>query len=181
MKRFQSINSIFLIGMTGVGKTTLGSRLAEALDCPFIDTDKRIESQCKSTITALVEVHGLPYLRMQEAITIDEIVMHPKKCIVATGGGLPTIPQAMDKMNAAGTTVYLSASIETLLQRYAQQERLIFQHIPGSTLFEKVALLLEARIPIYSQAQLFVQVDGLIPELLVAVLIDKLQAIGAIN
>ncbi len=78
--------SIVLVGIMGCGKSAIGSRLAMALEIPFIDLDNEIEKAAGMTISEIFEKHGEPYFRKIEKDIIADI-LNNELCVLATGGG----------------------------------------------------------------------------------------------
>jgi shikimate kinase len=108
---------IFLIGMPGAGKTTIGRQLSSALNMPFIDLDEYIVSQQGQSIPALFAAKGQSYFRHAEAEALREVAAGAAGAIVATGGGTPCFLDNMDFMNAHGTTVFLKIPADIVAER----------------------------------------------------------------
>lgn len=110
--------NIILIGFMGVGKTSLGKKLANALNYEFIDTDYLIEEREQMSVSDIFKQHGEEYFRKLEGEVVDEL---PKtKSVIATGGGLPCHQDIMDKLNAIGYTIYLHRPAKELAIRLRQ-------------------------------------------------------------
>lgn len=112
---------IFIIGFTGVGKTTYGRKLAEALQVPFYDLDEVIERSEHQTIAEIFSKKGENYFRELEAKTLREIPTN-KFAIVACGGGTPCFHNNLDYLKEKGTVVYLRKSPEEIYQQLSQTE-----------------------------------------------------------
>ncbi|MBK0403304.1 shikimate kinase [Adhaeribacter sp. BT258] len=108
---------IYLIGMPGAGKTTLGRNLAAQLGRTFLDLDEAIEEAAGKTIPQIFEEKGEAYFRELEAETLKTVSFSAEKLVVATGGGTPCFHQNMAFMHAHGLTVYLKVSPEVLAER----------------------------------------------------------------
>ncbi len=106
---------IFLVGMPGSGKTTVGKLLAEALMMPFFDTDSIIASMYGMTISDIINTLGETRFREMEAALIRSWKM--EQAVVATGGGLPCFNNLMSDLKAKGTTIYLESTPEILAKR----------------------------------------------------------------
>ncbi len=78
---------ITLIGIMGVGKTTIGNRLAKTLSIDFIDSDKEIEKDLNTTINQIFTSKSEAYFRKIEAIKIKEIIEEDRPVILSIGGG----------------------------------------------------------------------------------------------
>lgn len=108
-------NTIFLIGMMGSGKSTIGARLADLLGLPFIDTDAAIEKKEGRTIQQIFEQEGEVYFREKEQQLLQQL---PQQAgVVACGGGLPCFYDNMELLKSKGIVVYLEASAEQLFER----------------------------------------------------------------
>src|SRR5215217_5818033 len=100
-------NPIFLIGMPGAGKTTVGRKLASTLNRPFLDLDEYMESKEGMPVRELFATRGEEYFRLAEAQALREVVEQATAGIIATGGGAPCFHGSMAFMNQVGTTIYL--------------------------------------------------------------------------
>ena len=115
---------IFLIGMPGAGKTTIGRKLSAALQMPFIDLDEYIVSKHGQSIPELFAAKGESYFRQAEAAALREVAATAGAAVVATGGGAPCFLDNMTFMNAHGTTVFLKMPADIVVERLmAAQER----------------------------------------------------------
>jgi shikimate kinase len=108
---------VFLVGLSGSGKTSVGSALANRLGVNFFDTDLLIEKMEEAPISNIFEEMGEPYFRNCEIQAIDRICNTEKSGIVATGGGLPAIEGMIPKLRDNGLTIYMSASLDELWNR----------------------------------------------------------------
>lgn len=108
-------NTIFLIGMMGSGKSTIGSALAEMLNRPFLDTDIEIERLEGRSVTKIFEESGEVYFREKE----QEWIMHMpnQSAVVACGGGLPCFYDNIELLKSKGMVVYLEGKQEVLFER----------------------------------------------------------------
>ena len=100
-------HTIFLIGMMGSGKSTIGARLAELLALPFVDTDAAIEKAEGRSVQQIFEQEGEGYFREKEQQFLQQL---PQQAgVVACGGGLPCFFNNMELLTAKGTVIYLEA------------------------------------------------------------------------
>ena len=109
-------DNIYLIGLMGAGKTTIGRQLAKALQLPFYDSDKAIEEQTGVDIPTIFEYEGEEGFRTREQNMIAELTQI-NGCVLATGGG--AILRAVNRkaLTENGFVVYLQCSVDKILQR----------------------------------------------------------------
>ena len=113
--KYESRN-VFLVGLMGAGKTTIGRSLAKRLGMPFIDTDQVIEARTGVSIPTIFEIEGEDGFRKREAQTIEEFSLKHNQ-IVATGGGGVLRPENRANMRAGGFVVYLNVPPPILIER----------------------------------------------------------------
>ena len=105
--------NIVLIGMPGSGKSTVGRRLASALDMSFIDTDGLLEKAAKTSIQNLVDGRGIHFFRhLEEQVLCD---LQLKNHIISTGGSAVYSQAAMQHLSTNGLTICLKISKKTML------------------------------------------------------------------
>ena len=108
--------SIFLVGMMGAGKTSVGKLLARHLGKTFHDSDHLIETRTGVKISVIFELEGEDGFRAREAAVISELTAL-KNIVLATGGGVVLDPRNRELLKARGTVVYLRASVNELWNR----------------------------------------------------------------
>ncbi|WP_233555580.1 shikimate kinase [Pontibacter oryzae] len=134
---------IFLIGMMGSGKTTLGRQLAQRLGYTFVDLDEYIVRQQGQSIAELFAVQGQEHFRSLERQALQQIAAQHQQAVVATGGGAPCFFDNIDFMNRQGQTFFLDVPANQLasrLLRRGQQERPL---LAGKTADELISYLTE--------------------------------------
>ncbi len=114
-------NNIFLVGLMGAGKTTIGRLLARRLDMTFIDSDHEIEARTGATIPWIFEIEGEASFRRREADVIRELTAQ-NGIVLATGGGAVLDPASRALLAERGTVIYLRASVSSILQRTAHDK-----------------------------------------------------------
>ena len=108
--------NIFLVGMMGAGKTTLGKALAQRLRREFVDTDRVLVERTGVPVATIFEIEGEEGFRRREALALAELAQR-SDCVIATGGGIVLAPENRQAMRASGTVVYLRARLESLWER----------------------------------------------------------------
>lgn len=144
---------IFLIGLPGSGKTTIGRALAERLAIPFVDLDVEVEKKEGCSIGQIFEREGEPYFRQAEASVLREISTTHDSFVMATGGGTPCFYEGIEFMNGHGVTVFLDVPLDMLLKRLSKSgvaERPLFQK--GLNIGEALQQLQLARQKFYNLA-----------------------------
>jgi shikimate kinase len=141
--------NIFLVGMMGSGKTTLGRALAQRLQLPFVDTDRLLVERTGVPVTTIFEIEGEEGFRKRESAVIAELAQGEGR-VVATGGGAVLSAANRELMRAHGTVIYLRARLESLWERtrHDTTRPLLATPNPRATLAD----LLLARDPLYREA-----------------------------
>jgi shikimate kinase len=173
--------SVVLVGMMGVGKSSIGRRLATRLGVPFVDADAEIEKAAGMSIADIFAGHGEADFRSGEARVIARLLDGGPQ-VLATGGGAVMNADTRAAIKAKGVSIWLSAEFDVLLRRINKRknERPMLQTAdPAATLRE----LLVAREPVYALADLTVQSrevphDAIVSEIMAA-LAAFLNAPGA--
>ncbi|MDO8715069.1 MAG: shikimate kinase [Polynucleobacter sp.] len=111
-----SSNNIFLIGLMGAGKSTVGKLLAKKLGRRFLDADHVIEDRCGVKIPIIFEMEGEDGFRKREAQAIKDITAE-QDVILATGGGAILLPENRQFLSERGTVIYLHANPMELWHR----------------------------------------------------------------
>jgi shikimate kinase len=141
--------NIFLVGMMGAGKTTLGRALACKLQLEFIDTDKLLVDRTGVPVGTIFEIEGEDGFRRREAAVLAELAERDG-CVIATGGGAVLAECNRRVMRSHGTVIYLRARLENLWERMRHDTTrpLLATPDPRATL----AGLIEKRDPLYREA-----------------------------
>ncbi len=151
VRRALQKRSIILIGMRGSGKSSIGRRLAAALELPFVDADAEIEQAAGMTIEDMFAVHGEPYFREGEKRVIRRLLQAGPQ-VLSTGGGAVVSPVTRAAIAKGGISIWLDAPIDLLLQRVLRRDNrpLLKTHDPRAVLER----LLSERRPFYAEADL---------------------------
>lgn len=108
--------TIFLVGMMGAGKTTVGKALARRLGRSFIDCDREIVDRTGVPIATIFEIEGEAGFRRRESQVLAELATR-RGTVVATGGGAVLAEENRRAMRAGGTVVYLRVAVDHLHER----------------------------------------------------------------
>ena len=108
--------NLYLVGLMGAGKTTVGRVLARRLKLRFLDSDHEIERRCGVKIPVIFEIEGEPGFRARESTVLAELAQL-RGIVLATGGGVVIAPENRRVLAASGTVVYLHAQPEDLYER----------------------------------------------------------------
>jgi len=140
--------NVFLVGLMGAGKTTIGRILARKLGLRFIDSDHEIEARTGATIPWIFEIEGEASFRRREAEVIRELTGQ-QDIVLATGGGAILNPDSRAYLQERGTVIYLRASVNSILQRTAHDKnRPLLQTADPR---KKLEELMAVRDPLYTE------------------------------
>lgn len=109
--------------MTGVGKTSIGRRLADLLGAEFLDTDAEVSRQCHMSITDFWERHGEDAFRRLERQAVQAAVRRERPTVIATGGGAILSKPSRDAMRDSGTVVWIEKDLDQLAHRLRTKKR----------------------------------------------------------
>ncbi|MFQ8928052.1 MAG: shikimate kinase [Evtepia gabavorous] len=136
------MHNVILIGMPGVGKSTLGVLLAKTLGMTFLDTDLVIQDQKKALLRELIAQHGIDgFLALEGTVCAG---LQAENAVIATGGSVVYEPEAMAHLREIGTVVYLKLGYKAGPPA-GQPQKPRGGSPPGPTL----RMLYEQRIPLY--------------------------------
>lgn len=163
LKRFDG--SIYLCGFMATGKSTVGRRVAELLEMPFVDLDDVITEKEGKTIKEIFEQEGEEYFRKVEWTCLLELT-RTYKGIVALGGGALHNQRVVDHLKVHGLLVYLKTPLDVIVERVMRNtKRPIVLDDNGKlktrdTLFSELKTLYSSREPLYEQAQITLEGNG---------------------
>lgn len=112
--------AIALVGMMGVGKTTIGRRLAPRLGLPFFDADAEIEQAAGMSVADLFRLHGEKSFREGEARVIARLLEGPP-IVLATGGGALTTPETRERIKTRSLSIWIKADTDTIVRRASRR------------------------------------------------------------
>ena len=166
---------ITLVGMMGSGKSTVGRRLAVALQRPFIDADKELEARCGVTIATIFELEGEEGFRNRETLLIGELSSRAG-IVLATGGGAVLRPANREVLRANSLAIYLRAALPGLWHPLPHHKVRPLLRAPNPR--QRIAELLALRDPLYEETAHLVVLTGRQPaERLAADIIGQLPAV----
>jgi shikimate kinase len=144
---------IVLVGLMGAGKTSIGRRLAEKMDLPFVDADVEIEKAAGKSIPDIFADHGEAHFRDGERRVIARLLENGKQ-ILATGGGAFMNAETRAAIKNQSVSVWLRADLEVLLKRVGKRggRPLLENRDPAEVLQN----LIDLRYPVYAEADITV-------------------------
>lgn len=148
--------NIYLIGMMGAGKTTVGKLLAEKLQYRFIDTDNIIETVSQKSINQIFAEEGESVFRQLETDVLVQVSAY-LRTVIATGGGIVLRSNNWSYLQE-GMVIYLDAPVELLVSRLADdQTRPLLQ---AEDLTAKLTKLQQERASLYKEADITISVTA---------------------
>lgn len=148
--------AVILIGMMGVGKSTLGKELADQLGWEFKDTDKLLSYRLGRSIPQMFSIYGEDAFRQHETSILRGL--EPGPFVLATGGGIVTREENWTELRRLGKVVYIDVPTDILVARLAVSKKrrpLLETEDPEA----KIRELLESRRALYEQADLRVVIE----------------------
>jgi shikimate kinase len=139
---------VFLVGMMGAGKTTIGRGLAKVLGREFLDLDHELEARCGVRVPVIFEIEGEAGFRRREAQALQECTQR-RNIVLATGGGAILAEESRRTLHERGLVVYLRATLEELFRRTSRDRGrpLLANPDPKGTLRQMMTM----REPLYSE------------------------------
>lgn len=139
---------VVLVGMMGVGKSTVGRRVAAALGRPFSDSDEVIQERTGRTVAQIFASDGEPAFRVLETQVLSECLAATDPVVIAAAGGVVLDPANREALRRAGTVVWLQAPVSMLVERVAgSTHRPALEQDPAGTLSK----LSEGREGLYAE------------------------------
>ncbi len=169
------LSSVWLVGLSGAGKSTVGPLLARELDWRFVDLDRMIETAAAARAGEIFRIEGEAGFRRREVETTRRLAVE-RGLVVATGGGWAANPEAA-RIPEGCVRVWLRVAPETAaarLRRGSGTRPLLEGRDPADILAE----LLVRRERSYARAEIAVDTDGRSPEQVVAAVMERLATGG---
>lgn len=159
---------LFLVGLPGSGKSTLGKKLAKQLHLLFIDLDDVIEQATQQPIRDIFAQQGEEAFRLLEQQSLYQVIEQYDAFVLATGGGAPCFFDNMAYMNRQGTTIFLDIPVATIVRRMqgAQiTDRPLLRELDQNQLVQEYTAKFEKRLPVYRQAHVAINQNTTLEEL----------------
>ena len=147
---------VVLVGMMGVGKSTIGRKLAQALGSGFADADEEIVEAAQMPIADIFDAFGEEYFRDGERRVIARLLEN-KGCIIATGGGAFAQDETRAMILDKGIAIWLDSDVDTLVERVSRNDKRPLRR--GGDTREIVTRMKAARESAYAQAPIHVMTD----------------------
>jgi shikimate kinase len=153
---------IFLIGLPGAGKTTIGKQLAQSLHLPFLDLDAEIEKEERLSINQIFEKKKEDYFRVKESAQLKKWCYLKTDFVMATGGGAPCFFDNMEMINRAGKSIFLDVSAREIATRMMKSEiatRPLLAKKSEDEVKDRIEFLRSHRLQYYQQAKIVINKD----------------------
>lgn len=164
---------IVLVGLMGVGKSTIGRRLATRLTLPFVDADHEIEAAAGMTVSEIFDRFGEPHFRDGERRVIARLIDGTPK-VIATGGGAFLNDATRQLILEQSVAVWLTAEPSVLAERVRRRDTRPL--LRGRDPYQVLSDLAQVRDPIYAQAPIHITSQQAPHDVTVAAIVE---AIGA--
>ena len=146
---------IYLIGMPGSGKTTLGLQLASDLMLDFVDLDAEIVKHEGMPVPDIFQGKGEAYFRQVESDVLHEWAASSKSFVMATGGGAPCFLQGIEVINQTGLSIFLDVDFSEIMRRISSAtHRPLLRASDDNERRTRLMKLLDTRLPVYRRAKI---------------------------
>lgn len=150
---------IALIGLRGAGKSTLGAKLGQEMDLPFVELDREIEKEAGMPLAEIFSLYGQAGYRAIERRTLERVLQENDRAVVSVGGGVVSEKETYDFLLSHCYTVWIKAEPEEHMSRVIEQGD--FRAMAGSDrAMEDLRRILETREPLYRKADLVLDTSG---------------------
>lgn len=169
------MRNIVLIGFMGTGKTTIGRLLAKRLARPFVDSDRKIEQQCKMSISDMFSLYGESYFREKERDVIAKLARY-RHAVIATGGGVVLASENVLRLKRNGVLIALTASVDVILERTSRRHNRPL--LEAEERESKIVRLLKERELLYRQADITIDTSDKSPQEIIEMILVFLREGG---
>jgi shikimate kinase len=147
---------LYFVGMPGVGKSTIGKKVARELKLDFFDLDKFIEKKENKSVSEIFSEHGENYFRALETKYLKEFAEKKGAFVLSCGGGTPCFNNNMETMKNSGLVTFLTMPNTAILSRISQSnnKRPMFENKSEEEIKETIDHIFEERKAFYEQAQI---------------------------
>ena len=157
---------IYLTGFMGAGKSRVGRTFARQWNWPFYDTDSIIEKESAKSVKEIFETDGEDLFRLLEKEVIKKLASETYPAIISLGGGALMDPENFNLIRETGLLIYIKSAPEFLFERVHHTDKRPLLKTDRDENFDKNLLtkiknLLELREPVYQQADIVFERDGL--------------------
>jgi XRE family aerobic/anaerobic benzoate catabolism transcriptional regulator len=150
---------VALIGLRGAGKSTLGMRLGQEMDVPFIELDREIEKDTGMPLGEIFSLYGQTGYRAIEKRLLERVLHEHERAIVSVGGGVVSEKETYDYLLSNCYTIWIKARPEEYMARVIAQGDLRLMG-GSSQAMEDLRRILEAREPLYRKADMYLDTSG---------------------
>ena len=167
-------NNIVMLGMTGVGKTTIGKILSKVVKAKFIDIDYEIEKASNLKVYDFFSQYGENEFRKLEKKVLLKSLSNTNKSVISTGAGILSDSEIIASIHTNSLSIFLDIKISNLVERlkYNLKNR---PKLKKRNLKENLEIMYKTRISGYNQANLKITVDGLSAADVVSRIVNKLN------
>ena len=152
----QTNKIILLVGLMGSGKTSVGKRLAQKLNLPFVDGDQEVEKAAGLSLIDILKCFGEEEYRAGEARVMKRL-LGGSPCVLASGGGSFVCEQTRKFAKERAITIWLKADIDVLYNRTTGRQHRPFLRGDDEELKDKIENYINEEYPYYSQADIIVE------------------------
>jgi shikimate kinase len=141
--------NVVLVGFMGSGKSSVGRLVARTLDGRYVDTDRLVVDRVGREITEIFATEGEAFFRQEESRALLSL-LGGRRLVIATGGGIVTVPENVPVLKELGLVVWLTASEEVIWERVSRNKKRPLLHTENPR--ETIRMLIEKRGPLYAAA-----------------------------
>jgi XRE family aerobic/anaerobic benzoate catabolism transcriptional regulator len=150
---------VALVGLRGAGKSSIGTRLAEAVNAPFVELDHQVETEAGANLGEIFSLYGQDGYRRFERRALSRVLRQNTRAVIATGGSLVTEPETYRELLSSCFTVWLKASPEEHMQRVMAQGDM--RPMQGrAAAMDELRRILQERAPLYAKADATLDTTG---------------------
>jgi XRE family aerobic/anaerobic benzoate catabolism transcriptional regulator len=150
---------VALIGLRGAGKSTLGLRLGQELNIPFVELDREIEKDTGMPLAEIFSLYGQTGYRAIERRSLERVLHEHEQAILSVGGGVVSEKETYDYLLSNCYTVWIKAQPEEHMSRVIAQGDLRVI-AGGNPAMDDLRRILEAREPLYRKADMYLDTSG---------------------